>query len=53
MCCLLATTVQVSPSWQARVIRSVFSDNQDGCRIASFRNAPERVEHCLTRMLPA
>ena len=30
-----------------------FSDNQDGCRIASSRNAPERVEHCLTRMLPA
>ena len=28
-------------------------DNQDGCRIASSRNAPERVEHCLTRMLPA
>ena len=31
----------------------LFSDNQDGCRIASSRNAPERVEHCLTRMLPA
>ena len=28
------------------------SDNQDGRRIASSRNAPERVEHCLTRMLP-
>ena len=27
-------------------------DNQDGCRIASSRNAPERAEHCLTRMLP-
>ena len=32
---------------------TVSSDNQDGCRIASSRNAPERVEHCLTRMLPA
>ena len=31
----------------------MFSDNQDGCRIASSRNAPERAEHCLTRMLPA
>ena len=31
---------------------NVRSDNQDGCRIASSRNAPERVEHCLTRMLP-
>ena len=29
------------------------SDNQDDSRIASSRNAPERVEHCLTRMLPA
>ena len=28
-------------------------DNQDDIRIASSRNAPERVEHCLTRMLPA
>ena len=34
-----------------RVILS--GDNQGGCRIASSRNAPERVEHCLTRMLPA
>jgi hypothetical protein len=24
--------------------------NQDGCRIASSRNAPEHVKHCLTRM---
>ena len=31
----------------------VSGDNQDGCRIASSRNAPERVEHCITRMLPA
>ena len=29
------------------------SDNQDDRRIASSRNAPERAEHCLTRMLPA
>jgi hypothetical protein len=34
-------------------LAGLFSDNQDGCRIASSRNAPERVEHCLTRMLPA
>jgi hypothetical protein len=30
----------------------VSGDNQSGCRVASFRNAPERVEHCLIRMLP-
>ena len=34
-------------------VGSLSGDNQDGCRIASSRNAPERVEHCLTRMLPA
>jgi hypothetical protein len=27
-------------------------DNQGESRIASFRNAPERAGHCLTRMLP-
>jgi hypothetical protein len=27
-------------------------DNLDGTRIASSRDAPERLEHCLTRMLP-
>jgi hypothetical protein len=27
-------------------------DNQGESRIASSRNAPERVGHCLTRMLP-
>ena len=27
-------------------------DNQGENRIASFRNAPERAGHCLTRMLP-
>jgi hypothetical protein len=31
----------------------VSSDNQDRCRIAASRNAPERAKHCLTRMLPA
>ena len=30
----------------------VHSDNQDGCRIASSRNAPEPRLGCLTRMLP-
>ena len=28
-------------------------DNQGENRIASSRNAPERVGHCLSRMLPA
>ena len=28
------------------------SGDQDGCRIASSRNAPERRPDCLTRMLP-
>ena len=37
----------------ATELAGLFSDNQDGWRIASSRNAPERVEHCLTRMLPA
>jgi hypothetical protein len=27
-------------------------DNQDECRVASSRNAPEPAGHCLTRMLP-
>lgn len=27
-------------------------DNQGDNRVASFRNAPERAGHCLTRMLP-
>jgi hypothetical protein len=27
-------------------------DNLDERRVASFRNAPERAGHCLTRMLP-
>jgi hypothetical protein len=37
----------------ALVLLLLFGDNQDGCRIASSWNAPERVEHCLTRLLPA
>ena len=44
----LIVDILVPPAAEARL----FSDNQGGCRIASSRNAPERVEHCLTRMLP-
>jgi integrase len=33
---------------QGKVLR----DNQGENRVASFRNAPERAGHCLTRMLP-
>jgi hypothetical protein len=32
--------------------KPVDRDNQDECRIASSRNAPERIGHCLIRMLP-
>ena len=31
--------------------RGVSRDNQGGCRIASFRHAPEQAGRCLTRML--
>ncbi len=44
---------KIAAIFGTRANRRMFSDNQDGCRIASSRNAPERVEHCLTRMLPA
>ena len=49
-----ALLVFVDETWaKTNMTRTLFSDNQDGCRVASSRNAPERVEHCLTRMLPA
>ena len=34
-------------------VTQAFLDKHGKVRIASSRNAPERVEHCLTRMLPA
>jgi len=35
------------------VSQKVEHDDLPDARIASSKNAPERVEHCLTRMLPA
>jgi hypothetical protein len=44
-------SLTVGPDGPA-LLHDVRRDNQDECRIASFRNAPERAGHCLTRMLP-
>ena len=33
-------------------IQNSIAGNADDARIASYRNAPERAGHCLTRMLP-